>query len=333
VIPRWPPAYPATGLRAGLKCRPEDFRVFELPEPAVDHAAGRPAAGPGPAPAHVHLYVEKCGLTSAMAASQLAAAAGVAGGEVGYAGMKDRHAVTRQWFSLPWAAGCGLDLSSVETLRVLATRPARRKLRRGDHAGNRFEVRLRGLDGEGWAERLAQLDRDGVPNYFGPQRFGGSNLSEALAWLPERRRRRLPRFRQGLYLSVLRSYLFNAVLAARVADGSWQRHLPGDVLDDSGRPTGPLWGRGRSPTQARARCIETAALAPHAALCEALEYAGLQQDRRPLQLVPEALHGRREGQDLLVDFRLPPGGYATVLLGELAELQEPERGGMTSGQL
>jgi len=187
------------------------------------------------------------------------------------------------------------------------------------------DARLRGLRGDGWAERLAQLGRDGAPNYFGPQRFGRDNLAAALAWLPERRRRRLSRFRRGLYLSVLRSYLFNEVLAARVAHGTWRQRLPGDVCDRDGRPMGPLWGRGRSTTGARAAAVEAEALAPHAALCEALEHAGLRQDRRPLQLVPEALCWHREEEDLLVDFRLPAGAYATVLLAELAELEEPER--------
>ena len=114
------------------------------------------------------------------------------------------------------------------------------------------------------------------------------------------------------------------MLAARVAGDSWQRLLAGEVVE-SGRPSGPLWGRGRSAAAADALALETAALAPHAALCEALEHAGLRQDRRTLELVPDEFHWRAQDDDLVVGFRLPPGGYATVLLGELAELEQPAR--------
>ena len=155
--------------------------------------------------------------------------------EVGYAGLKDRRALALQWFSVPRTAGVA-DWSSVrgEGFEVLEAFPHARKLPRGALAGNRFAVRARGGDGEGaalaarLAPRLAQLAARGVPNYFGPQRFGrdGANLAGPAAALGSLRREQ-----RGFVLSAARSALFNAVLAARVADGSWEGLLPGDLAD------------------------------------------------------------------------------------------------------
>jgi tRNA pseudouridine13 synthase len=252
-------------------------------------------------------------------AQNLAGLYGVAPVDVGYAGMKDKRAVTCQWFSVhtPLAA----DLACTAGYQVLERSRHERKLRRGQLARNAFQVCLRGVSGEGWHERLAVVAASGVPNYFGPQRFGRDNLARALDWLPQRRRRSISRFKQGLYLSVLRSYLFNEVLARRVREDSWRELLPGDVAVGS-MPTAPLWGRGRSATAALAGELELAALEPHAALCDGLEHAGVQQQRRPLALVPRDLIWESEGCDVFLRFELPPGGYATSLLAEVFTLEE-----------
>ena len=167
----------------------------------------------------------------------------------------------------------------------------------------------------------------GVPNYFGPQRFGrdGANLSRAERWVAGRTR--LPRrgADRGFLLSAARSLLFNEVLAARIADGSEHRVLDGDVLDADGAPTGPLWGRGRSPTAAAAATIEAAALAPWRSWCDALEQVGLQQERRALRVACEALSVRADPEDaqvLELAFTLPPGSFATAVIAALGDFTD-----------
>lgn len=311
---RWPRAASPAGSTAWLKAQADDFRVWELP-----------AVTPSGTGEHLLLHVEKTGWSTPAVASWLARAFSVAPVAVGYAGMKDKQAVTTQWFSVQTPQPP--DVLPVEPgIQVLGSNRHVRKLRRGELAGNRFEIRLRRLEGDDWEPRLAAIATDGAPNYYGPQRFGGDNLAKARAWLGDRRRRRLPAFRKALYLSVLRSFLFNEVLADRVRDGLWRTLLPGDVgaEADPSLPTGPLWGRGRSPAADRALALEQAALAPHAALCEGLEHAGPVQQRRCLVLQPTACRWQRQGADLLIDFSLPPGGYATSLLAEAFDLQTPE---------
>jgi tRNA pseudouridine13 synthase len=188
------------------------------------------------------------------------------------------------------------------------------------------------VQGDGWQERLDTLSAQGVPNYFGPQRFGGDNLERAMQWLPQRRRRSISHFKKGLYLSVLRSYLFNEILGRRVSDGSWQDLLSGDValrvedgvgdrVGDGAGATAPLWGRGRSATTEAAAEVEASVLAPHARLCDDLEYAGVQQQRRALVLYPQTLDWQTSGAEVQLRFGLAPGCFATSFLLEAFDLQ------------
>jgi tRNA pseudouridine13 synthase len=309
-----------------IKAQPADFHVTEIP-----------LAAPAGSGEHLLLRLEKTGLGTPDVAQQLARAFEVPEVAIGYAGMKDKHAVTEQWFSVH--TPCAVEsLPPLPGVRVLEAARHQRKLRRGELAGNRFRIRLRDVSHSDWAERLTEVGEVGVPNYFGPQRFGTDNLERARAWLPERRRQRIPPFRSGLYLSVLRSYLFNEVLAARVRAGNWQRLIDGDVPAAQSRshlqpedgagapssqdPTGPLWGRGRALVGGEALAIEAAALGVHRAVCEGLEHAGLTQERRSLVLRPIELAWQCQGDTVLVEFALPPGGYATVLLGEVFALHD-----------
>lgn len=317
MIATWPRAHPAAGACAVMKAAPEHFRVTELP--------GARPAGDGE---HLFLKLRKTGLTTVAVAEWLATAFGVPTVAVGYAGMKDKRAVTEQWFSVHTPAAAAA-LPARPEVTLLESARHRRKLRRGDLAGNRFELRLTDVRGDAWESRLAEVREHGVPNYFGAQRFGRDNVEQASAWLGQQRRRRLGAFRRGLYLSVLRSFLFNEVLGARVRAGLWDSWLPGDVpvtLPGSGAgtaPSGPLWGRGRSPAAERAAAIEAEALAPHRALCDGLEHAGPTQERRSLVLRADDLTWQRDADQVLLTFSLPAGCYATALLGEVFELSEP----------
>lgn len=316
----WPRARPVADNRAVVKTAAEDFQVVELP-----------AVVPSGSGEHLWLNVRKRGLSTAAVADWLAAAFAVPETAVGYAGMKDKHAVTEQWFSVHTPRDADA-LPAHPAIEVAAAARHSRKLRRGELAGNRFHIRLRAVAGETWPVALAAARDGGVPNYFGAQRFGRDNLRQACRWLPQRRRRRVSAFHRGLYLSVLRSFLFNEVLALRVANGSWNEIVPGERpldLPAAGAggeplqvPSGPLWGRGRLAVTDEALAMERRALAPHGALCDGLEHAGLQQERRSLVLRAADLCWQSAADTLEVSFSLPPGTYATALLGEAFTLTD-----------
>jgi len=335
-----PRAHGAAVLSAAIRTVPEDFFVEE-----IDAFA---ASGEGE---HLLLSVEKRGMNTAYAAKLLAQWAGVGEMAVGYAGLKDRHAVTRQRFSvhLPRRQAPAPGALEAEGLRVLGHAWHARKLPRGALAGNRFRLVLRAVAGDRAAieARLRDITATGVPNYFGEQRFGrdGANLDNAIAMFAGRR---VARAQRTHLLSAARSELFNRVLAARVRDGSWNRGLEGEVwLLDGSRsvfgpepwsqaladrlarfdihPGAPLWGRGELRSTGAARQVEEAALADGQALAlrAGLESAGLRQERRATRLRPAGLAWEWPGDDvLLLAFELPPGAYATTVLAALGVIHD-----------
>ena len=339
-----PRAFGAPVLSARIRSTPEDFFVEEL--------AGFEPSGEGE---HLLLTVEKRGMNTAFAAKRIAAWAGIAEMGVGYAGLKDRHAVTRQRFSVHLPRKVAPDLAALESdeLKVVASTWHSRKLPRGALAGNRFELVLRDVAGDAEAieARLREIAAHGLPNWFGEQRFGrdGGNVAAALSMFAGRRVRRE---QSSLLISAARSELFNRVLAARLADGSWNRGLEGEVWMLAGsrsvfgpepwseplaqrladfdiHPTGPLWGTGELRTQADARDRETAALQDEdaVALRAGLELEGLRQERRALRLVPQALAWSWRSADALrLTFALPPGSYATAVLHELGAVTDASQG-------
>jgi len=337
-----PTAHGEAVLSATIRTSPEDFFVEE-----IDAFA---ASGAGE---HLLLSVEKRGMNTAFAAKLIAQWAGVGEQAIGYAGLKDRHAVTRQRFSvhLPGRPAPDIDTLRAEGLRVLGHAWHAKKLPRGALAGNRFRLLLRDVRGARAAidARLRAIAQTGVPNYFGEQRFGreGANLGNALAMFAGKR---VARAQRTHLLSAARSELFNRVLAARVRDRSWNRGLEGEVwvLDGSRsmfgpepwsaalaerldrfdiHPGGPLWGRGELRTTGAARRVEEAALAGDDAMAlrAGLESAGLRQERRATRLRPETLAWEWQGDDaLLLAFSLPPGTYATTVLAELGHIHDSQ---------
>jgi tRNA pseudouridine13 synthase len=345
-LPSWTPfdalprAHGAPLARGRLRARPEDFLVEEQLGFAPD--------GEGD---HLLLRVRKTGANTEWAARRLARIAAVPVSTVGYAGLKDRHAVTVQWFSIPRSRDVMPDWSILveEGIDVLESCPHRRKLKRGALAGNRFGILVRDLEPEmmpGLDERLAMIRARGVPNYFGEQRFGHdySNLVRAHA-LFAGTAGRVRRHQSGLWLSAARSQIFNEVLAERVRRGDWDRPLEGDCLQLAGsnsyflaetidastrarcegmdvHPTGPLWGKGELPSHGSIRQLEDAAGMPFADWCEGLAVFGLAQERRSLRLPVADLDAQRVGGGLLLTFSLSAGAYATTLLRELVDVSE-----------
>ena len=319
-LPPWPNAYPASGASATLKLLNEDFIVTELPLQLP--------SGEGE---HIWLDIEKNGSNTAFVAQQLAEAAGVGDRDVGYAGLKDRYAITRQWFSIYLPKGETPDLTQLQhpEFKVLSQSRHVKKLRPGDLQGNRFRIVLRDVTGDRDAieANLKAVAAHGVPNYFGAQRFGhdGGNVEQGRAMLAREIRVRNPK-KKGIYLSAVRSFVFNEVLALRIQQGLWGKTLPGDVMDEAGQPTGPLWGRGRVSTTDQAQALENGVAARHAILCDGMEHAGLDQERRSLVASPADMSWEwPQADQLVLAFSLPAGNYATSVLNEILRTTEPER--------
>lgn len=319
--------------RGALRVALEDFQVEE--------DLGFAPSGEGE---HVLVRVRKRDASTEWIARRLVRLADVKPLAVSFAGLKDRRAVTSQWFSVQLPGKDEPDWSSLndDHLEVLAAVRHHRKLRRGALRGNRFALVVRQLQGARAAveQRLQAIGAEGVPAYFGEQRFGrdGGNVAAALQMFAGRR---VPRHQRSLLLSAARSWLFNRVLALRVERGDWNRLRAGDVamLDGSHsvfavpevdetlqdrctrldlHPSGPLWGRGEPAVLGDVRELEQAALAAHEALRHGLEAAGLKQERRALRQPVRALRWEWvEASTLRLEFYLERGYYATSVMREL----------------
>lgn len=338
LLPDWPTLYPASGASGWLKLHNEDFVVVEIPQTLP--------AGDGE---HIWLEIEKSGVNTGWIAKQLAELVGVKEMDIGYAGLKDRHAITRQWFSIYLPRVPMPDFSSLEkndadeTITILQQTRHSKKLRRGELLGNRFEIRLRDIVGDRQAveNNLEKIKQGGVPNYFGAQRFGhdGGNIDAGRRMLNGELTVK-HRGKKSMYLSAVRSLLFNEVLAERIRQGNVGRLISGDIAADlpvagGAVATAPLWGRGRLATTDEALALETAVVEPYADICDGLEHRGLNQERRALlaavenfswQWLPSeaqksASHENAwcgtSGYDLTLCFSLASGYYATSVIREL----------------
>ena len=319
-----------------LRATPEDFLVEELPLYAP--------SGRGD---HVWVEVEKRGRDTADVAAELAAAAGIDPGRVGWAGRKDRDAVARQWLSLPELDPARAAALSGSGWRVLQAHAHDERLRVGELLGNRFALVVREVTAAQAAAataRLAELSARGLPNRFGAQRFGHAGENVALgarvlrgATVPGGRRQ------QRLYLSALQSAVFNEVMRRRPvphhafvdgdlalvhASGALLTYATGDgALEERAdrfevSPTGPIVGHKMRLPRGAARALEREACAaldvPWVTELPRLRGHLVPGGRRPLRVpVSEAGAATLEGGALELRFRLPPGSYATVLAEEL----------------
>jgi len=328
-----PFAYGGPPLRGVMRAAPEDF--------FVDEDLGFEPDGAGE---HAFVRIEKRGANTEWVARQLARFAGVGPNAVSYAGMKDRHAVTRQTFSIHLPGRPDPDWGSLQSpeFHVLDCRRHSRKLKRGAHKANAFRIVLRDVGGDRAAADtcLERIAAGGVPNYFGEQRFGrgGDNIERARAMFAGKR---VQRHEQGLLLSAARSYLFNRLLAERVLAGNWNQALDGEVWMLAGShsifgpepltpelsarltsgdivPTGPLWGVGELRSTGAVAALERDAAAPVDDLVRGLVACGLRQERRALVLRPSDLVANwLKDSALELSFSLNKGLYATVLLREI----------------
>ena len=330
-----PCAHGGPAGRAQLRAAPEDFLVQEW--------LGWEADGAGD---HLLLRVRKRGANTLWVAKQLARLAKIDPRDVGFAGLKDRDAVAEQSFTVPARSATGEAWVGVagDGFEVVAAARHRRKLKRGALKGNDFTIALRAFSGdqERLDQRLRAIAAAGVPNYFGPQRFGrdAGNLRTALAWFAEGVAP-ADRWRRSFALSAARAAIFNAVVAQRVGNGTWNRLLPGEIvnLDGSGsvfvaeaidaaleercaqldiHPTGPMWSGSASPSGAAA-ALEAEVGARYDVLAQGLSKAGLEPERRALRIRVDRLEWTIEGDVVQLRFRLFRGAFATTVLHELID--------------
>lgn len=304
----WPSVYEPLAVTGVMRTTSEDFKVTEV-LPMLPEGEGE----------HLWLYIEKVDTNTQWLARQLAQRANIETMDVSYAGLKDRHAVTQQWFSLylPKTNPTMAEFISLENVKILKHARGQRKLRRGQLLGNKFELCLRDVSGDKKSieGRLQELKQKGFPNYFGEQRFGfdGGNLDVALQVFSGERKIR-DRRKRSIYISAARSFIFNEVLARHVAQDSWQEV-----------ETGPMWGRGRVQAEVGHEALEEEIALANEEYCHGLEHAGLSQERRVLQVIPEALQWNWQADDILtLTFFLPAGVYATALLKELGEFSNAQ---------
>jgi len=319
--------------QALYKAKPEDFVVNERLE--VDFTdAGE----------HLWLHIEKSGINTAYLAKLLSEWADIPLRDVGYSGLKDRQALTTQWFSLrlpkkqkPDSDFAPVDIKEHETVKIIAEHWHNKKLNRGTHNANQFVITLRDIefakdqtlgDKSSVEQHLQTISTTGVPNYFGPQRFGfgGNNIREALNLFAKplkitssakkkNKRKSAVREQNSMELSAARSLIFNQILAARVQDGSWNTGLNGDVFNLNGsgsifasehmdetlqarlasgdiHPTAVMWGAGNNKVAGEAAELENTVVqqdALLAALATGLEQHEVKAQRRALRLPVEDL--------------------------------------------
>ena len=330
-----PPGLPFAGAgpfgTADMRISPEDFFVAEH--------SGLSPAGAGE---HLLLRIRKTGQNTQWVAKRLAELAQLPYRAVSYAGMKDRHAVTEQWFSLhlPGRVEPVLDLPEGEGFEVLQSVWHDRKLRPGQLSYNQFRLRLRNCiiaDLPGFESRREGLRKNGVPNYFGAQRFGFDQANlfiiQDIRALP-----RIGRERRAFALSALRGALFNGYLATRVADGSWADGLAGDI-EISDRPRGVaeedqsifasqrlaaglMWGNKYQAAREDAGRAEQNFYGQYPLVTRLLEQAGCRSSRRVLCTRIGSLDWRSDGTQVELNFALGPGSYATMVLRELLVISD-----------
>ncbi len=318
-LPHWARAHGEPLHSVVLRATPADFQVTEV--------LGWACSGDGE---HDYLFIEKIGANTEWVARQLAEYAEVPVRDVGYSGLKDRHAITSQWFSVPrwhspdWQGFVADGVAIVEVNRHL------RKLRRGAHRANQFRIVLRSesqLESSAWLQRINEIRQHGVPNYFGEQRFGrgGGNLRLANDWAAGKR---LSRDKRSMAISTIRSLLFNDILSQRVHEKTWNQFVAGDIANLDGSAS--VFEISEINAELQRRCAEMD-IHPAGILAgdgsglgpekwqNALAKARVEQGTRSFRLAVRDLVSEDIEGGIVLRFSLGRGAYATSVLRELCE--------------
>ncbi|MFT7618461.1 MAG: tRNA pseudouridine13 synthase [Planctomycetota bacterium] len=324
------------GVGGILKSCPEDFVVTE-----------RPLYQPEGEGNHAYIDIERSGMETRTVVSVLSEALQIAESEIGCAGRKDKYAVARQWFSIPWEEP---DLSTISEvvgvipgLKLHHVTRHKNKLRRGHNLGNTFLIRLRDIrpDAELIGTIADRLKTEGMPNFFGPQRFGGDGLNADIGKAVLLGRRIRNRSQRTLLLNAWQSSLFNQWLTTRLETTGMEVALVGDIARVEGRGglfevvdadvesarlksqetslTGPMFGAKMMPATGAAGDVEQVILAPEDLPQGILRKNRLSGSRRPARVLVQGLTWELDGNDLILSFFLPKGSYATVLVREFSK--------------
>ncbi len=329
--PLFTPELPGIGGR--IRVRDEDFEVEEVPsyEPS----------GSGD---HLYLWVEKRGIAPEFFARTIAQKFQISPGAVGTAGLKDRHAVTRQWVSVPKECAPNVARLDGDGIRVLKSGLHSNKLKPGHLKGNRFRILIRDADRSVNAEPILERIRtQGMPNFYGPQRFGrdGSTVDLGMQCLAGKAPRRIRPFLFRFALSAVQSLLFNDYLARRLRDGLFRTVIDGDVMTkwpaggmfvtqdkaveqvrfDAREivTAGPMFGKKTFRAEGQAAEREAAVL--HDNQLSPASFGGFGKlvlgTRRHNLVYLDDLAAAWEPEGFRLSFTLPAGCYATVLLREV----------------
>jgi tRNA pseudouridine13 synthase len=334
--------YPAAVNEASsgrIKQRPQDFKVVEQ--------LGFELTGSGE---HLFLYLQKTGLTTHQLIERIARQLDVSPRQIGYSGLKDKHAVTQQWISVQ-LPGCRQvpDIEQADDLQLLQSGWHDKKLRIGSHRSNSFEITVREVtaDADRLSAQLLAIKAQGFANYFGEQRFGSAqdNVAQALRVLNNRHKsKRLSRQKRSLYLSALRSELFNRIVSQRVGQGIWQQPLDGDVfmlagtqsvfsepLDETLRKRYQqfdihsgisLFGEGESRQSGEALALEQAVLSEYDDIAQTLLNARVKRAYRANRAVAHHLQIDFDADSAVLKLRvdLQKGVYLTTLLSHFLNI-------------
>lgn len=297
---------------------------------------------------HLFIHIRKTGANTAFVAKQLAQYFSVKESLVSYAGLKDRFAVTEQWFGVHLPGKQEYDLShlNIEGVEVLTYKRHNKKLRIGGLEGNRFEITLRDVtDVDALVRRWHVVSNFGVPNYFGEQRFGinGGNIEKATRLFSGQKVK--DKKKRGLYLSAARSLIFNQMISQRIEQQTFDRLINGDVLMLAGTQsvfvadqnddtlairlaehdvdiTAPMWGAGELMTVGDAHEFEQSVAQAEQVFCQGLPRFGLKQERRRIRLTIKNGDIRVDNDVVTLSFFLPAGAYATTIMRELINYQD-----------
>jgi len=333
--------YPIPTLSAELRTHARDFKVNEI-LPFTPSGCGE----------HLFLQIEKINANTEWVAKRLQRVFGLSSREIGYAGKKDRHSIARQWFSLHLPGKeveldtADLNITEPQEFKILKAIRHNKKLKTGSVKENQFEIVLRNITGKIDSQNIEKISKQGVPNYFGYQRFGfdANNLLLADDYLSQKIKIK-NRNQRGMIISSARSLLFNLLLSKRIENGTWTQVIDGDCLMLDGSQSyfvaktssdeeqsrvesgdvhisGLLPGRQASDTQFKAKQIEDDILVQYPDWLASFHRLNLTTGRRPLRCIPRNLSIEQKQNQAVIKFSLNKGCYATSVIRELVQVTD-----------
>ena len=314
----------------------------------VEEILGYELSGEGE---HIYVWLQKQNLNTAYVSEQLAKQLNIPLRNISYAGRKDKHAVTRQWFGLhvPGKIDPDFDQFCLDGATILKTVRHNKKLKTGNLKANLFNIVLRHVENaDDIEQRLLDINENGVPNYFGPQRFGNNNSNLSLGQELVAGNTIRNRNKRNLAISALRSWVFNLMVSERIRKNNFNHIIDGDAIMLTGSHSffvdhgtdstlserlasrdislsSPLWGKGVLGSEREANRFEQSIASQHPTLCQTLEGLGLEQQRRAINLFANNMRWSQEEDKLTLNFELPSGCFATSVLREVINYYEPER--------